>query len=86
MIGQATAYALSNWEALCRYTERGMLAIDNNAAERAIRPIALGRTNWLHLGSDQEGHTAAVLFNFTVTCRRHDLSLRLPAGRHDRLP
>jgi transposase len=72
-IGQATAYALSNWEALCRYTDAGFLAIDNNAAERAIRPIALGRKNWLHLGSDNGGHTAAVLFSFTATCRRHDL-------------
>src|SRR6516165_3243346 len=72
-IGQAMAYALSNWEALSRYTDVGILAIDNNAAERAIRPIALGRKNWLHLGSDQGGHTAAVLFTFTATCRRHEL-------------
>jgi len=72
-IGQATAYALSNWDALGRYTEAGFLAIDNNAAERAIRPIALGRKNWLHLGSDNGGHTAAILFTITATCRRHDL-------------
>ena len=93
-IGQATAYALSNWEALCRYTNAGFLAIDNNAAERAIRPIALGRKNWLHLGSDHGGHTAAVLFSFTATCRRHDLDpfaylrdvfTRLPALANDRL-
>jgi len=93
-IGQATAYALSNWEALCRYTDAGFLAIDNNAAERAIRPIALGRKNWLHLGSDNGGHTAAVLFTFTTTCRRHDLDpfaylrdvlTRLPALPADRL-
>ena len=93
-IGQATAYALSNWEALCRYTDAGFLAIDNNAAERAIRPIALGRKNWLHLGSDNGGYTAAVLFTFTTTCRRHDLDpfaylrdvfTRLPALANDRL-
>jgi len=93
-IGQAMAYALSNWEALCRYTDVGFLAIDNNAAERAIRPIALGRKNWLHLGSDNGGHTAAVLFTFTATCRRHDLDpfaylrdvfARLPALPADRL-
>jgi len=93
-IGQAMAYALSNWEALCRYTDAGFLAIDNNAAERAIRPIALGRKNWLHLGSDNGGHTAAVLFTFTTTCRRHDLDpfaylrdvfTRLPALPADRL-
>ena len=93
-IGQAMAYALSNWEALRRYTDAGFLAIDNNAAERAIRPIALGRKNWLHLGSDNGGHTAAVLFTFTTTCRRHDLDpfaylrdvfTRLPALPADRL-
>lgn len=72
-IGQAISYALSNWDALCRYTDQGFLAIDNNAAERVIRTIALGRKNWLHLGSDKGGHTAAVLFTFTLTCRRHDL-------------
>jgi len=93
-IGQAMAYALSNWEALCRYTDVGFLAIDNNAAERAIRPITLGRKNWLHLGSDNGGHTAAVLFTFTATCRRHDLDpfaylrdvfARLPTLPADRL-
>jgi transposase len=93
-IGQAMAYALSNWEALCRYTDAGFLAIDNNAAEREIRPIALGRKNWLHLGSDNGGHTAAVLFSFTATCRRHDLDpfaylrdvlTRLPELPPDRL-
>jgi transposase len=93
-ISQAMAYALSNWEALCRYTDVGFLAIDNNAAERAIRPITLGRKNWLHLGSDNGGHTAAVLFTFTATCRRHDLDpfaylrdvfTRLPGLPADRL-
>lgn len=71
--GRFAHYALSNWAALCRYTDQGFLAIDNNAAERVLRAIALGRKNWLHLGSDNGGHTAAVLFTFTLTCSRHGL-------------
>src|SRR5262249_39725522 len=45
-LGQAVGYALSNWEALMRYTEQGYLAIDNNLAERTLRQVALGRNNW----------------------------------------
>jgi transposase len=51
-MGQAIGYALSNWPALCRYTEAGFLAIDNNASERALRGLAIGRKNWLFCGSD----------------------------------
>jgi hypothetical protein len=46
-IGVAIDYALSNWEALLRYTEDGDLAIDNNGAERSLRSIVVGRRNWL---------------------------------------
>jgi transposase len=59
-IGEAIGYARSNWVALTRYLDAGFLSIDNNAAERAMRPIAVGRKNWLHLGSDKGGRTAAV--------------------------
>lgn len=68
--GQAVQYALNQWEALVLYTQHGCLAIDNNAAERALRPIAVGRNNWLFVGSATGGQTAAVLFSFTSTCRR----------------
>ena len=71
--GQAVQYALNHWEALLRYTEYGYLAIDNNAAERALRPIAVGRNNWLFVGSATGGQTAAVLFSFPSTCRRLNL-------------
>src|SRR5262245_57489028 len=50
-IGRAIGYARSNWAAPNSYLEAGYLAIDNNAAERAIRPVALGRRNWLFAGS-----------------------------------
>ena len=62
-IRQAINYALNQWDALNRYCEQGFLAIDNNAAERAVRPCAIGRRNWLFCGNDGAGRTAAVLFS-----------------------
>ncbi len=67
-IGEAIAYARSNWTALTRYLDASFLSIDNNAAERAMRPIALGRKNWLHIGSDRGGRTAAVLLSVVQSC------------------
>jgi transposase len=72
-IGQAIAYAQSNWAALCRYPEHGDLSIDNNLAERMLRAQAIGRRNWTFLGSDRGGLTAAVLYSFTGTCKHHDI-------------
>jgi len=72
-MGQAISYTLGNWAALMRYTEAGFLAIDNNIAEREMKKIALGRKNFLFVGSDKGGRTAAVLFSFTSTCQRHNL-------------
>src|SRR5438132_5731672 len=69
-LGEAFGYALNNWTALVRYTEAGFLAIDNNVAEREMKQIAIGRKNWLFVGSPQGGRTAAVLLSFTSTCRR----------------
>ena len=69
-IGQAIFYAQAHWTALTRYLDHGFLAIDNNAAERALRPIAVGRKNWLHFGSDRGGRTAAVLMSLVESCRR----------------
>jgi len=67
----AIGYALSNWNALTRYVESGILDIDNNACERAIRPIALGRKNWLFAGSDRGGRAAAIAFSLIQTCKLH---------------
>jgi transposase len=87
-LGEALAYTLNNWTALARYTEAGCLAIDNNVAEREMKRIAIGRKNWLHIGSLAGGQTAAVLFSFTSTCQRlgvepwaylRDVLTRLPA-------
>jgi transposase len=49
-MGVAIDYTLSNWQALLRYTEDGDLQIDNNGAERSLRPIVVGRNNWLFMG------------------------------------
>lgn len=87
-MAEAIGYALNNWAALTRYTEAGFLAIDNNVAEREMKRIAIGRKNWLFVGSPKGGQTAAVLFSFTSTCHRlgvepwaylQDVLTRLPA-------
>jgi len=72
-MGQAITYALNQWEALCVYAADGDLAIDNNAAENALRCVAVGRNNWIFCGSDNGGDTAAILFSFMATCRRHEI-------------
>jgi transposase len=68
--GRAVSYALKNWTALNRYCDDGDLEIDNNATERSIRGIAVGRRNWTFFGSDQGGKTAAVLRSFVASCQR----------------
>ncbi|KKL14062.1 hypothetical protein LCGC14_2519530, partial [marine sediment metagenome] len=74
-IRQAINYAINGWEALCRYTEDGDLAIDNNVAERQMRPIAVGRKNWLFFGSDRGGRTAAILSSIAQSAKRHNLNV-----------
>jgi len=69
-VNQAIQYALNIRKRLTLYTKDGRLPIDNNLAENAIRPIALGRKNWMFLGSENGGHTAAVLMTFCTTCRK----------------
>jgi transposase len=93
-MNEALGYALNNWTALTRFTEAGFLEIDNNVAEREMKRIAIGRKNWLFVGSDKGGKTAAVLFSFTSTCHRlgiepwaylQDVLTRLPGLPAERL-
>jgi transposase len=70
-LGQAIAYALRHWQALTRYLDDGLLDIDNNVAELALRHIAIGRKNWLFAGSARGAATAAILFSVTASCHRH---------------
>ena len=72
-IGEAIDYTLSNWEPLLRYTEDGDLEIDNNRVERSLRPIVVGRNNWLFYGSDKGGRTGAVLSSLIVSCKRQHI-------------
>ena len=67
----AIGYALNQWGALCVYATRGFLAIDNNAAERALKRVALGRKNWLFAGNDRAGQTAATLYSLIASAERH---------------
>jgi hypothetical protein len=68
-MGQAIDYALANWEALGRYVEDGRLPIDNNAAERALRCVAVGRKNWSFVGNQAGGETAAAMYSLVETCK-----------------
>jgi transposase len=68
-LGQAVAYARTHWAALVRYTEDGRLKIDNNGAEQALRPIVLGRKNWLFAGSEAAAQRAAILCSLVQTCK-----------------
>jgi transposase len=72
---EAITYALNQWEALKRYTEAAYLAIDNNVAEREMRPVAIGRKNWLFAGSDEGGRTAATLSSLIRSATRHGLNV-----------
>ncbi|WCP70474.1 transposase [Sphingomonas hankookensis] len=65
----AIRYALTRWQVLTRYADDGRLEIDNNAAERSLRGITLGRKNWLFAGSDQGGHRAANIYSLVETAR-----------------
>jgi len=66
---RAVDYALSNWPALTRFLDDGAVPIDNNAAENAIRPLALGRKNWLFVGSQLAGERAAVLMSLIESAK-----------------
>ena len=61
--GKAIAYTLNHWPELRRFTENGVLEIDNNISERTLRLCAIGRKNWMFVGSDRGGETAAICFS-----------------------
>ena len=68
--GRAIAYACDQWPSIMRYTELAEAQLDNNGVENAIRPVALGRRNWLFAGSESGGQRAAILFSLITTCKR----------------
>jgi transposase len=72
-LAAAIRYARTRWQALTRYLADGRLEISNNAAERAIRPLALGRKNWLFAGSDSGGERAAAMYTLIETAKLNGL-------------
>ena len=66
---KAIDYALNQRQALCRYIEDGRLRPDNNIAENAMRPVALGRKNWLFVGSERGGRAAALFMGLIQSCK-----------------
>ena len=73
LIGKAATYTRNQWRALRQYTQDGDLSIDNNFAERAMRPVAIGRKNWLFVGSSTAGHRAAVLMSLIASCKANEV-------------
>jgi transposase len=72
-LARAISYILSRWTALSRYRDDGRIEIDNNAAERALRVVALGRKNYLFCGSDAGGSRAAAIYSLIGTAKLNDL-------------
>lgn len=71
---KAIDYSLNQKGALCRYLENGYLKPDNNTAENAMRPVALGRKNWLFVGSERGGHAAALYMSLIQSCKNCDVN------------
>ncbi len=88
-IGKAINYTLGQWEALNRFLEDGRLELDNNRSERALRPVAVGRKNWIFFGNERGGKTGAIFYSLIATCKArgidpkvyiHDVMQRLAEG------
>ena len=73
-VGQAIAYCLPRWGKLCIYTSDAKLNIDNNPVENAIRPVAIGRKNYLFAGSHEAAQRAAMVYSLFATCRLHHVN------------
>jgi transposase len=72
-LAKAMNYMLKRWASFARFLDDGRICLSNNAAERALRGIALGRKSWLFCGSDRGGHRAAAMYSLIVTCKMNDV-------------
>jgi transposase len=72
-IAKAMDYMLKRWPSFTRFLDDGRICLSNNAAERALRGIALGRKSWLFAGSDRGGQRAAAMYSLIVTCKLNDV-------------
>jgi transposase len=68
-IGKALTYCLKRWDKLCRYTDNGRLSIDNNSIENSIRPLAVGRKNYLFCGSAEAAQRTAMVYSLLGCCK-----------------
>lgn len=65
---------MNHWEALNSYLREGYLEIDNNRSERNMKPLAVGRKNYLFVGSITGGEAAAIIYSLLVTCQQHKIN------------
>jgi hypothetical protein len=75
-LSKACRYALTLWRKLTRFLEYPELELSNNLAENSMRPVALGRKNWIHIGSPRAGHKIAAILSVVESCRRLKISVR----------
>ncbi len=75
-LSKACQYALTRWRKLTRFLESPELELSNNLAENSMRPVALGRKNWIHIGSPQAGPKVAAILSIVESCRRLKLPVR----------
>ena len=81
-VAKAIDYSLKRWAAFTRFLDDGRLCMSNNAAERAVRGIAVGRRNWTFCGSDAGGQRAAAMFTLIETCKLNDVDARTWLADH----
>src|SRR5208282_667384 len=74
--GQAISYTLKRWEKLTRFIKHPVIELSTNWAENSMRPISIGRRNWLHLGSKEAGPKIAAIFSIVESCRKLDVPIR----------
>src|SRR5206468_7296690 len=72
-VAKAMDYMLKRWDSFTRFLDDGRICLTNNAAERALRGIALGRKAWLFAGSDRGGRRAAIMYSLIVTAKMNDV-------------
>ena len=77
-LGTAITYTLGLWDKLTRFLDYPELELSNNLAEKSMRPVDLGRKNWIHIGSAQAGPKVAAILSIVETCRR----LRIPVRKY----
>ncbi len=75
-LGKAASYTVSQWKKLTRFLEHAELEVSNNLAENSMRPVALGRKNWIHVGSQKAGPKVAAILSIVETCRRMKIPVR----------